>query len=151
MSFSEICGEKIVEAVVSTTVGMFEKTVGMFENKRKSKLEFKGKLNELNDLEIASNAYVYIPEDTPVLYYSYSSKMQELNSFVNSSEIKLSKKQTSNYNLLREEVNKKLVIYRFAFIKRTDMNSEERRQYYYQYIAPKTTKIQKLISELLNN
>lgn len=142
--------------IVATIIGKVGASIAsiminIFKERWVSAKQLKGRLNELSELEIASNAAVYIPADTFALYKAYSSKIQKLDSLVNSGEIKLSKKQTSKYKLLYKKVSDKLKIYRLAFILQSDISLEEQRLYYCQYIAPETTDIQRLISDLLNN
>ncbi|MFR0592703.1 hypothetical protein ACLUWM_05475 [Limosilactobacillus mucosae] len=124
---------------------------GMYKSKKEGKVKLKGILKELEELEINSNAVVYIPGDASVIYNDYLSKIQELKSFVNSGAVKLSKKQTGNYKMLCKEVNSKLNIYRSAFAQPDDDRPENYQKYYSRYIATKPTEIQNLISKILKN
>lgn len=142
----------INEVLITGIAEMGASIVGdMFKNRRDSRIKLKGILKELEELEITSNAVVYIPGDTSTIYNNYLSKIQELKSFVNSGAVKLSKQQTDNYKTLCKEVNSKLNIYRSAFAQPDDDRSENYQKYYSRYIATKPTEIQNLISKILNN
>lgn len=125
--------------------------VDVFKGEKEDKMKLEGVLEELYELEVASNSAIYCPDpdSTSKFCNEYFSKAQELKSLiVGVNKISLSKTKVNKCKLLYEEIDQKLLIYWCAFVQSVDISSEEQRRYYYQYIAPETTDIQKLISEL---
>lgn len=127
--------------------------VDVFKWRKEDKKKLEGVLEELYELEVTSNSAIYCPDsdDTSKFCDEYFSKAQKLKKLIaGTDKIKLSKKKTDKCRLLYEEIDRKLLIYWCAFVQSVDISSEERQRYYYQYIAPETTDIQRLILELLN-
>lgn len=125
--------------------------VDVFKGKKEDKKRLEGVLEELYELEVASNSAMYCPDpdSTSKFCDKYFSKAQELKSLiVGANKISLSKAKTNKCKSLYEEIDRKLLIYWCAFVQSVDISSEEQRRYYYQYIEPETTDIQRLISEL---
>ena len=63
----------------------------------------------------------------------------------------MSKRKIKEYDQLYKEINKKLVIYRNAFIFESDIRNAELAKYSYYYIEPEETEIQKSIDKLIKS
>ena len=125
--------------------------VDAFKNRKEGKKKLEGVLEELDELESESNKAIYCPDPDSNSDFcnEYFSKAQELESLiVGTNKIRLSKKKADKCKVLYREIDQKLLIYWCAFVQSVDISSEEQRRYYYQYIAPETTDIQRLITEL---
>lgn len=125
--------------------------VDVFKWRKEDKEKLEGVLEELGELESESNKVIYCPDPDSNSDFcnKYFSKAQELKSLiVGTNKIRLSKKKADKCKVLYREIDQKLLIYWYAFVKSVDISSEERRRYHCQYIEPKRTDIQRLISEL---
>lgn len=125
--------------------------VNVFKGKKEDKKKLEGVLEELYELEVTSNSAIYCPDPDSNSDFcnEYFSKAQELkNLVVGTDKIRLSKKKADKCKALYREIDQKLLIYWYAFVKSVDISSEEWRRYHCQYMEPKRTDIQRLISEL---
>ncbi|MDD6431789.1 MAG: hypothetical protein PUF79_01540 [Lactobacillaceae bacterium] len=123
--------------------------VDVLKGRKEGKKKLEGVLEELDELESESNEAVQCPNNASVICNNYFSKAQELKSLIiGVNKIRLTKKKADKCKSLYEEIDRKLLIYWCAFVQPVDISSEERLRYYYQYMAPETTNIQRLISEL---
>ena len=124
--------------------------VDAFKNRIEGKKKLEGVLEELGELESESNEAVQCSNNASEIFNNYLSKAQELKSLiVGTNKISLSRTKVNKCKSLYEEIDRKLLIYWCAFVQSVDISSKERLRYYYQYITPETTDIQKLISELI--
>lgn len=124
--------------------------VDAFKNRIEGKKKLEGVLEELGELESESNEAVQCSNNASEIFNNYLSKAQELKSLiVGANKISLSRTKVNKCKSLYEEIDRKLLIYWCAFVQSVDISSKERLRYYYQYITPETTDIQKLISELI--
>ena len=149
-----------VKTVISLFVDVFTDMVAdisasvivdVFKGRKEGKKKLEGVLEELYELEVTSNSAIYRPgpDSTSKFCDKYFSKAQELKSLiVGANKISLSKTKVNKCKSLYEEIDRKLFIYWCAFVQSVDISPEEQRRYYYQYIAPETTDIQRLITEL---
>lgn len=149
---SKIIVNSIIELLVDMAADISASAIfDVVKGRKENKKTLEGVLEELGELESESNKVIYCPDpdSTSKFCNEYFSKAQELKSLiVGVNKISLSKTKVNKCKLLYEEIDQKLLIYWCAFVQSVDISSEEQRRYYYQYIAPETTDIQKLISEL---
>ena len=145
----------IISTVTDMLEGMFADIsasviVDAFKNRIEGKKKLEGVLEELGELESESNEAVQCSNNASEIFNNYLSKAQELKSLiVGANKISLSRTKVNKCKSLYEEIDRKLLIYWCAFVQSVDISSKERLRYYYQYITPETTDIQKLISELI--
>lgn len=145
----------IISTVTDMLAGMFADIsasviVDAFKNRIEGKKKLEGVLEELGELESESNEAVQCSNNASEIFNNYLSKAQELKSLiVGANKISLSRTKVNKCKSLYEEIDRKLLIYWCAFVQSVDISSKERLRYYYQYITPETTDIQKLISELI--
>lgn len=145
----------IISTVTDMLAGMFADIsasviVDAFKNRIEGKKKLEGVLEELGELESKSNEAVQCSNNASEIFNNYLSKAQELKSLiVGANKISLSRTKVNKCKSLYEEIDRKLLIYWCAFVQSVDISSKERLRYYYQYITPETTDIQKLISELI--
>ena len=145
----------IISTVTDMLAGMFADIsasviVDAFKNRIEGKKKLEGVLEELGELESKSNEAVQCSYNASEIFNNYLSKAQELKSLiVGANKISLSRTKVNKCKSLYEEIDRKLLIYWCAFVQSVDISSKERLRYYYQYITPETTDIQKLISELI--
>lgn len=149
---SKIIVNSIIELLVDMAADISASAIfDVVKGRKENKKTLEGVLEELGELESESNKVIYCPDPDSNSDFcnKYFSKAQELKSLiVGTNKISLSKTKVNKCKLLYEKIDRKLLIYWCAFVQSVDISSEEQRRYYYQYIAPETTDIQKLISEL---
>lgn len=149
---SKIIVNSIIELLVDMAADISASAIfDVVKGRKENKKTLEGMLEELGELESESNKVIYCPDPDSNSDFcnKYFSKAQELKSLiVGTNKISLSKTKVNKCKLLYEKIDRKLLIYWCAFVQSVDISSEEQRRYYYQYIAPETTDIQKLISEI---
>lgn len=149
---SKIIVNSIIELLVDMAADISASAIfDVVKGRKENKKALEGVLEELGELESESNKVIYYPDPDSNSDFcnKYFSKAQELKSLiVGTNKIRLSKKKADKCKVLYREIDQKLLIYWYAFVKSVDISSEERRRYYCQYIEPKRTDIQRLISEL---
>lgn len=122
-------------------------------NREKSRESLGQALQELETCEENSNACITTSTESRETkqYNDYYDKWQELRKLEGSYRHKMSKRKIKEYDQLYKEINKKLVIYRNAFIFESDIRNAELAKYSYYYIEPEETEIQKSIDKLIKS
>lgn len=149
---NKIVIDAIIELLVNVVAGISASAIfDVVKGRKESEKTLEGVLEELGELESESNKAIYCPDPDSNSDFcnEYFSKAQELKKLiVGTNKIRLSKKKADKCKVLYREIDQKLLIYWYAFVKSVDISSEERRRYHCEYIEPKRTDIQRLISEL---
>ena len=140
----------IMEALIELLSSIINNCVN---NREKSGASLGQALQELETCEENSNACITTSTGDGEIkqYNDYYDKWQELSKLEGSYRHKMSKRKIKEYDQLYKEINKKLVIYRNAFIFESDIRNAELAKYSYYYIEPEETEIQKSIDKLIKS
>lgn len=145
--------EKLILIIKGLGNVLINVIIDYINSRRKISEQFGQALQELKVLEEDSNACIsiYDKEGDKMLYSAYYSKLQNLQKLIGAYKHKIPEKKSNEYEQLCKEIITKLKIFAIVFLSDIDISQYDQEKYYYDYINPDETKIQKLIDELLES